>query len=87
MQTNFSQNELKIIQRLSPHWYDVLTNAGEKVRFNEPSILEIIALDCFLEGNTTKASHALKQCIRNIRNRVWRGTEQYEKDIEFWLNQ
>jgi hypothetical protein len=81
MKTNFSKKELDMIEILSPNWYDLIKNKRIEIT-SEPSILEIIGMDCFLENKSGPAVDSIRRCLIALKkSNPYRLTEEYENLI------
>jgi len=81
MKSDFSEKELKLIEKLSPIRYQEIILDKSDI---PPIILfEEIALDCFLENDWGTEVESLRNMLKAIRSCVmFRNTEEFENLIE-----
>ena len=81
MKANFSKKEYEMISQLSPHWKSIIDN--DAVDLPVVSVLEMIALDCFVKNTTGKAADSLRRCVdANKNGDPYRNTPEYEELIQ-----
>ena len=77
--TDFSEKELLMIKVLSPHWHKMVT----EVDFNEPTVLDILGKECFLEERKGPAVDSLRRCLKAISEcKPYRKTKEYDDLIQ-----
>ncbi len=77
--SDLSDKEWELVRALSPHWFSLLQE-GVNVMF--PNILNIIALDCFVDNRTGPAVESLRRCVRHLQSGKYRKTPEYEELIQ-----
>jgi len=82
MKSDYSEKELLLIKTLAPKWFIIIKDNKDLLLF-PPSVLKIIALDCFIENSTGKAVDSLRRCCLAIKNcDPYRMTTEYDNFIQ-----
>lgn len=75
----FSEKELEMIRLISPHWSKLI---GE-MYFNEPTVLEVLGKECFVENKTGSAVDSLRRCLKALSmSKPYRLTKEYDELIQ-----
>lgn len=82
MKSDYSDKEFTMIKELSPHWAQIIEEDKDS-SFVPPRILEIIAMDCFINNTTGPAVESLRRCIKACKNcKPYRMTKEYDDLIQ-----
>lgn len=77
----YSEKEMAMIQAISPHWAKLITET--KVDFCPPTVLEILAMEAFLEDMKGPSVDSLRRCLKACHKRkVYRMTPEFDELIQ-----
>lgn len=77
MKSDYSKKEFAMIQICSQHWANIV--CLPHLKFNPVSVLECVAMECFLENKRGLAVNSLRRCLNALKNsKMYRGTPEYE---------
>jgi hypothetical protein len=82
MKEDYSKKEWEMIKKISPEWAKIVENDTVDIVITPIRLLEIIALECFMDDKKGKEVESLRRCLSAYKkNNINRGTEKYEKLI------
>jgi hypothetical protein len=77
MKSNYSEKEFAMIQRLSPHWAKIIEQNMDQ-NIEAPQVLNVIALQCFMENTQGNVVDSLRRCCKACVN-----CNPYRKTVEY----
>lgn len=67
-----------MIQTCSPHWASLIEK-GVSLTSIPPQVLDMVAMECFLENKRGSAVDSLRRCVNALKNsKMYRGTPEYD---------
>jgi hypothetical protein len=79
----YSENELKMIQSISPHWHRLISENKDS-SIGPLAVYRVLVEQCFLENKTGPAVEALRRGLNAFNNgKVFRNTTEWESLISF----
>lgn len=74
----YSEKEFAMIQACSPHWASLIEK-GVSLTSIPPQVLDMVAMECFLENKRGLAVDSLRRCVNALKNsKMYRGTPEYD---------
>lgn len=82
MKSDYSEKEFAMVKELSPYWAKLIED--DKTSFCvPPKVLEVIALECFINNTTGPAVESLRRCVKACKNcKPYRMTKEYDELIQ-----
>jgi hypothetical protein len=78
MKSDYSEKEFAMIKELSPHWANII-EADIHSNLMPPSVLEILAMECFREDRKGPEVESLRRCMKALKAcKPYRMTDEYD---------